>query len=295
MGITSFGEGCALPGKPGIYTRLAHYHDWIESVELGIYQNNTPTSTATSTPRPVTVSPVVRPIIYECHPDNVSCGCSLTAVQLTPSRIVGGEEAKRYSWSMIVSIRDRSTDRHFCGGSILDESHIITAAHCVDVAKPDAILIAAGIHNLTEAYPTIRYVDTIYIHPNWSSFSGEFQNDIALLRLSRPLNFTTDDFVRRTCVPESQSPANLVEYPANHTRLAVIGWGRTRQGDSSSSPSNLQQVEVFLIHHTNPICSEALYNIETQFCAGLDDGGKGELSYPTRNIFMKPTLLSDHL
>ena len=214
--------------------------------------------------------------MYDCEQANISCGCSYRDVELTPSRIVGGEEALPYSWSMIVSIQYRSINMHFCGGSILDESHILTAAHCVDSVTPDELRIVAGVHNLTEIFPTTSGVDAIYVHPNWSAFSSERRNDIAILRLSEPFNFFVDPFVRRTCVPHVQWPSSIVEYPANRTRLAVIGWGTTRSGDSSSAPDLLQQAEVFLIHHTDPRCNESLYDIEKQFCAGLDQGGKGE-------------------
>ena len=260
MGITSFGKGCALPGEPGIYTRLAFYHDWIESITVV---------------NPTTTTPSL-PIRYQCDHLTTTCGCGYNDVELTPSRIIGGEEAVRYSWSMIVSIQTRSTNRHFCGGSILDDSHILTAAHCVDYETADAISIATGIYNLTEDHPTIRDIDAIYIHPNWSSFSVERRNDIAILHLSTPLDFAHDPFVRRTCVPHVQWPASVVEYPANRTRLAVVGWGDTIMGDSSSAPQILQQAEVFLIHHTEPMCNRSLYDIERQFCAALDKGGKGK-------------------
>ena len=217
----------------------------------------------------------VSTVTYDCDNKAAPCGCSRYDVQMN-SRIVGGEEAARYSWSMIVSIQDRSTETHFCGGSILSESYILTAAHCVDNETPGAISIKAGIHNLTEDYPTIRGVDAIYIHPNWSSFSGGNRNDIAILHLSTPLDFVIDTFIRRTCVPETQSSTNLLEYPANRTRLAIVGWGHTSMGDGSSAPQLLQQAEVFLIHHTDPVCSRALNDIERQFCAALDGGGKGE-------------------
>lgn len=217
----------------------------------------------------------VSTVTYDCDNTAAPCGCSRYDVEMN-SRIVGGEAAARYSWSMIVSIQDRFTDAHFCGGSILSESYILTAAHCVDSTTPGAISIKAGIHLLNETYPTIRGVDAIYIHPNWSSFSGENRNDIAILHLSTPLDFVSDPFVRRTCVPETQSPTNLLEYPANRTRLAIVGWGHTSMGDGSSAPQTLQQAEVFLIHHTDPVCSRSLNDIEGQFCAALDEGGKGE-------------------
>ena len=260
MGISNSGKGCAVPGKPGIYTRLAFYYDWIQSITV----DNKPTTTP----------PL--PNSYQCDHLTTTCGCGYNNVELTPSRIVGGEEAKPYSWSMVVSIRSRSTNQHFCGGSILSASYILTAAHCVDDETADAISIVAGIHNRSDTVSTIRYVDVIYIHPNWSSSSLERRNDIALLHLSEPFDFSNNAFLQRTCVPDIQSPTNLVEYPVNRTRLAVIGWGLTRAGDSSSAPESLQQAEVFLMHHTDPVCSRALYDIEKQFCAALYQGGKGK-------------------
>jgi secreted trypsin-like serine protease len=214
-------------------------------------------------------------VTYDCDNQAARCGCGYYDV-VTNSRIVGGEEAYIYSWSMIVSMQDRSTNTHFCGGSILSDSYILTAAHCVHNETPDGIRIAAGIYNLTESSPTIRHVDAIYIHPDWSSSSGDYRNDIALLHISEPFDFVNDPLVHRTCVPDIQSPANLVEYPANRTRLAIVGWGDTIMGDGSSAPQNLQQTEVFLIHHTDPICNRSLYDIEKQFCAALYEGGKGK-------------------
>ncbi len=67
---------------------------------------------------------------YPCDP-NAQCGCSLKPASLT--RIVGGEEAGdgTWGWAVLLNIGNGG----LCGGSIISDSWIITAAHCLaDVA-----------------------------------------------------------------------------------------------------------------------------------------------------------------
>ena len=45
------------------------------------------------------------------------------------SRIVGGQDADQHEWPWIVSLE--KSGKHFCGGSIISEKVVLTAAHCI--------------------------------------------------------------------------------------------------------------------------------------------------------------------
>jgi secreted trypsin-like serine protease len=166
---------------------------------------------------------------------------------------------------------------HFCGGSIFSDFYIITAAHCVDNESPYDVQIVAGIHNRSDPNGVVRQVEQIHIHPNWTSSSRAYLHDIALLRLSHPLNLRTNPLLTRVCVSNVQLPTYVENYPANGTRLTAIGWGNIRQSVFDNSPDNLHQVQIFTIDNNDPSCNKSLYDKEVQFCAADYEGGKGWL------------------
>lgn len=241
--------------------------DWIETV---INESLTVT-----TLKPPITNP---PITYNCD-KTLPCGCGYSNVILPPSRIVGGYDAIPYSWSMVVSLRRLTDNQHFCGGSILSESFILTAAHCVH-NRPSTgstnIFVAAGSNKQSEFTEIPNEVDRIYIHPEWVPGQLGNWNDIAILHLSRPLNLSTNPFVKRTCLQSINDSTNMLHYPRNGTRLAVIGWGLLEDNIVANTPEDLQQVELFVIDKRDEPCDKTIKDKAKQFCAGMPEiGGKG--------------------
>jgi secreted trypsin-like serine protease len=184
---------------------------------------------------------------------------------------------------MIVSIRynllqDGNFLRHACGGTILTESYILTAASCLADFKNDIksanVTIAAGMHRTSQSFQIVREVDDLIVHPQWTS-SWTTDYDIALIHLSEPLNFEIDQLITRTCISaQLNNTEELLQYPPTDATLAVVGWGRTVYfGDDSD---RLRQTIVSSIDPDSAECVAKVMNPIRQFCAGVNKDSTGQ-------------------
>jgi secreted trypsin-like serine protease len=151
---------------------------------------------------------------YNCSP-NASCGCSANPATLT--KIVGGESAASQTWGWAASLRYTSTNSHFCGGSIISDSYILTAAHCtIGLASASSVRVYVGSIYLSVT-GQVRDVSNIYIHPTYSPTT--YVDDISILQLSSPLDLTQAG-VNIVCLPNV--PASILateEYPPVNTNV----------------------------------------------------------------------------
>merc|ERR1711997_498249 len=95
-------------------------------------------------------------------------------------RIVGGFEAEPNQWPWQVALF--IDNAWFCGGALISENYVLTAAHCADGATYFDIM--AGAHNVRESSEPHRVEVTSYngwTHPNWDH--NTLANDIALIEL----------------------------------------------------------------------------------------------------------------
>ncbi|KAK9890287.1 hypothetical protein WA026_010390 [Henosepilachna vigintioctopunctata] len=150
-------------------------------------------------------------------------------------RIVGGHNADINEWPWIAALFNGG--RQFCGGSLIDDIHILSAAHCVahmsswDVAR---LTVRLGDHNIktnVEVKHIEKKVKRVVRH---RGFDGRtLYNDIAILTLDSPVTFTEQ--IRPICLPSTGS-----EYAGK--TATVIGWGSLRE--SGPQPSVLQEVNI---------------------------------------------------
>lgn len=144
-------------------------------------------------------------------------------------KIVGGKEATEGSapWQVSLGV-SRIADparAHFCGGSIIAGTWVLTAAHCVTRLTPDKLLIVAGSNRL-QGNLVRHAVKRIIVHPGFNA--GSMDKDIALLELAEPLPLGAH--LHAIGLPSLKDEKGLLLKKA---QLTVTGWGATLEGGAA--------------------------------------------------------------
>ncbi|KAM9043154.1 LOW QUALITY PROTEIN: coagulation factor XI-like [Megaptera novaeangliae] len=182
-------------------------------------------------------------------------------------RIVGGTKSVLGEWPWQITLHITSpTQRHLCGGSIIGNQWILTAAHCFsEVESPKALRVYSGILNQAEIKEDTSFfgVQEIIIHDQYEMAESGY--DIALLKLETTMNYT--DSQRPICLP-SKGDRNVT-----YTECWVTGWGYQKLRDKILN--TLQKARVPLV--TNEECQAGYrgHKITNKLvCAGYTEGGK---------------------
>ncbi|XP_014477561.1 PREDICTED: uncharacterized protein LOC106745987 [Dinoponera quadriceps] len=204
--------------------------------------------------------------------DHQTCG------PMPMDRVIGGNKTRifEYPWMALIAYDTGRGTEFRCGGTIISQRYILTAAHCVTMLPDNLSLIGVrvGDHDISKERDCDRDINGLEIvcsekyqdfgiesvHSHSEYNRTKLQNDIALIRLNRTVDFRPYS-VRPICLPFGTATALAQK------KATVTGWGATEFGPRSES-----LLQALLPIMTNEDCAKAFSNSVSiwykQMCAG---------------------------
>ncbi|KAL4866240.1 hypothetical protein BDV12DRAFT_199305 [Aspergillus spectabilis] len=184
---------------------------------------------------------------------------SLASAALAAEQIVGGQEGRIEDFPYQIALL--SNGRLICGGSIISNQYVVTAAHCTDGASASSLSIRAGSSSASSG-GTVVQVSAIAQNPDYDAASTN--NDISVLTLAEELTFGSGIAAVDLATAD----------PSAGSIATTSGWGALSEGGSVSS--TLQYVDIPIV--SNSECSSAYSGFneitDAMICAGEEEGGE---------------------
>ncbi|GFS82775.1 prothrombin [Nephila pilipes] len=204
-------------------------------------------------------------------------------------KIVGGHNTNKGAYPWQVMLWEPNL-KSFCGGSLLNERWIATAAHCFINYKGlrwDRIVIKLGKHDREhqedEEFTTgIADPSSIVVHPAYDKKT--FDNDLALVRLREHVRFT--DYILPVCLGDRNLGETLLSPGPGGNPIqmgTVTGWGKLKE--NGPSPRFLQEIRLPIVDQKTCLATSDYPVTRNMFCAGypqeiLGDACQGDSGGP---------------
>lgn len=189
--------------------------------------------------------------------------------------IIGGQQVEQggYPWLVALTYNfDQDLfQRQFCGASIIADTWVLTAAHCLfdsrgEVLTVNDFKVAINAANLEDPEASELPVTNFFIHPSYNHSANNPHSDIAVLELATSSGITP--------VKLSTKPSDVL----TGLQATVIGWGATDISDEQNPLfpvwSHSVDVPIVSLDVCNAPQSYANSIYENQLCAGYIEGGR---------------------
>ncbi|XP_077494510.1 ovochymase-2-like [Amblyomma americanum] len=201
-----------------------------------------------------------------------ACGFANVCSQ---ARIIGGAKISRcvVPWIVRLEVKLSQQNGMRCGGTIITDRVILTAAHCIRNKNYSTRAIHIYIDPTEKTAGLRRQAQQVVVHPDYND--QIYANDIALIKVNKKIEF--QEWIMPACLPDSKDMSVTVEY-------ITAGWGLT--SEHAKLPKALRAVR--LTRMPDGECEKILkqsaqqaidsatflctYHADRGFCAG-DSGG----------------------
>jgi len=138
------------------------------------------------------------------------------------AQVVGGKAVPNGKYPFVTALLDNrrgstAYEQQFCGGTLIDEDSVLTAAHCVVGTPTGPLRVTVGRTVLNSDQGQVRGVARIFIHPDYRQPCRNC-HDAAVLKLESPVSNITP-------IRLAASGQNSLERPGRNAHIA--GWGNT--------------------------------------------------------------------
>ncbi|CAK7289141.1 Coagulation factor X [Vulpes lagopus] len=175
-------------------------------------------------------------------------------------RIVGGQDCRdgECPWQALLINEE---NEGFCGGTILSEYYILTAAHCLQQAKKFTVRVGERDTDKEEGNEAAHEVEMIIKHNKFVRETYDF--DIAVIKLKTPITFRMN--VAPACLPQKDwAESTLMTQKTG----IVSGFGKTHEKGRLST--TLKMMEVPYVDRNTCKLSSSFSITQNMFCAGYD-------------------------